>query len=195
MLLPAASARDIDYLLEHVNEILAEPLSRDDVVAVYAGLRPLLAGGAGTTAKLSREHTVSRIAPGLVVVADGKFTTYRVIAAQALDEAATQLGRPVPRSCTDRVPLVGAAGFLALWNGTNWPQSTAWTSSSLSISCTGTATLSIRCWSLGWPQTDVDRELRQYRAAVSAALDAEGEPDSQSAEAALRRALEVPLSA
>jgi glycerol-3-phosphate dehydrogenase len=48
---------------------------------------------------------------------------------------------------------------------------------------------------LGWTQTDVDRELRQYRAAVAAGLDAEGEPDDQSAEAARRRALEVPLSA
>lgn len=113
---PAASARDIDYLLDHVNSILGEPLSRDDVVGVYAGLRPLLAGDADTTAKLSREHTVSRVAPGLVVVAGGKFTTYRVMAAQAVDEAARELGRPVPPSCTDRLPLVGAPGFLALWN-------------------------------------------------------------------------------
>ena len=48
---------------------------------------------------------------------------------------------------------------------------------------------------LGWTQADVDRELRQYQAAVTAALDAEGEPDDQSAEAARRRALEIPLSA
>ena len=113
---PAASARDVDYLLDHVNSILNEPLSRDDVAGVYAGLRPLLAGDAGTTAKLSREHTVSRVAPGLTVVAGGKFTTYRVMAAEAVDEAASGLGRPVPPSCTDRLPLVGGSGFLALWN-------------------------------------------------------------------------------
>ena len=113
---PAASAQDVDYLLDHVNSILSEPLSRDDVVGVYAGLRPLLAGAADTTAKLSREHTVSRVAPGLVVVAGGKFTTYRVMAAEAVDEAASELGRPVPPSCTDRLPLTGASGFLALWN-------------------------------------------------------------------------------
>ena len=99
-----------------MNSILTEPLSRDDVVGVYAGLRPLLAGDADTTAKLSREHTVSRVAPGLVMVAGGKFTTYRVMAAEAVDEAAARLGRPVPPSCTDRLPLVGASGFLALWN-------------------------------------------------------------------------------
>ncbi len=113
---PVASARDIDYLLDHVNAILSEPLRRDDVVGVYAGLRPLLAADADTTAKLSREHTVSRVAPGLVVVAGGKFTTYRVMAAQAVDEAVRELGRAVPPSCTDRIPLVGASGFLALWN-------------------------------------------------------------------------------
>ena len=113
---PSASARDIDYLLDHVNAFLDQPLDRADVVGVYAGLRPLLAGTAETTAKLSREHTVSRVAPGLVVVAGGKFTTYRVMAAQAVDEAARGLDQTVPASCTDRIPLVGASGFLALWN-------------------------------------------------------------------------------
>lgn len=116
---PSASARDIDYLLDHVNAILRKPLRREDVVGVYAGLRPLVAGTAGTTAKLSREHTISRAAPGLVVVAGGKFTTYRVMAAQAVDEAASGLDQTVPPSCTDRVPLAGASGYLALWNRRN----------------------------------------------------------------------------
>ena len=116
---PSASAPDIDYLLDHVNAILRKPLRRQDVVGVYAGLRPLLAGTAERTAKLSREHTISRAAPGLVVVAGGKFTTYRVMAAEAVDEAASELGRTVPASCTDRVPLAGASGYLALWNRRN----------------------------------------------------------------------------
>ena len=116
---PSASARDIDYLLDHVNAILRKPLRREDVVGVYAGLRPLVAGTADTTAKLSREHTISRAAPGLVVVAGGKFTTYRVMAAQAVDEAASGLDQRVPPSCTDRVPLAGASGYLALWNRRN----------------------------------------------------------------------------
>jgi glycerol-3-phosphate dehydrogenase len=113
---PSANARDIDYLLDHVNAILRKPLRHQDVVGVYAGLRPLLDGTAGTTAKLSREHTISRAAPGLVVVAGGKFTTYRIMAAQAVDEAVGGLDQPVPPSCTDRVPLAGASGYLALWN-------------------------------------------------------------------------------
>ena len=53
---PAASSADIDYILEHANALLAKPLTREDVVGVYAGLRPLLAGESDETSKLSREH-------------------------------------------------------------------------------------------------------------------------------------------
>src|SRR6185369_4988758 len=53
---PAASRSDIDYILEHANALLEKPLTRDDVVGVYAGLRPLLAGESDQTSKLSREH-------------------------------------------------------------------------------------------------------------------------------------------
>ncbi len=56
---PAASSADIDYLLGHANRLLADPLTRDDVVGVYAGLRPLLAGESDSTSKLSREHAVA----------------------------------------------------------------------------------------------------------------------------------------
>ena len=65
----------------------APPLTRDDVQGVYAGLRPLLAGESDATSKLSREHTVAHPVPGLVVVAGGKYTTYRVMAKDAVDEA------------------------------------------------------------------------------------------------------------
>jgi glycerol-3-phosphate dehydrogenase len=113
---PAASATDIDYLLEHVNEVLNTPLSRADVQGVYAGLRPLLSGESESTSKLSREHTVGSPVPGLVVVAGGKYTTYRVMARDAVDACVYALGRAVPPSCTDDVPLVGADGYTALWN-------------------------------------------------------------------------------
>jgi len=69
---PAASKTDIQYLLDHVNEVLATPLTRDDVEGVYAGLRPLLSGESDETSKLSREHTVVAPVPGLVLVAGGK---------------------------------------------------------------------------------------------------------------------------
>ncbi|MFJ9851317.1 glycerol-3-phosphate dehydrogenase/oxidase [Streptomyces sp. NPDC101150] len=113
---PAASSADIDYLLEHVNSVLAIPLTRDDVEGVYAGLRPLLAGESDATSKLSREHTVAHPVPGLVVVAGGKYTTYRVMAKDAVDEAVHGLDRRVAECVTEDVPLVGAEGYRALWN-------------------------------------------------------------------------------
>jgi glycerol-3-phosphate dehydrogenase len=113
---PAATAKDIDYLLDHVNQVLTTPLTREDVEGVYAGLRPLLAGESDSTAKLSREHVVAHPVPGLVVVAGGKYTTYRVMARDAVDEAVRALDERVPPSCTESVPLLGAPGFKAKWN-------------------------------------------------------------------------------
>ena len=114
---PAASATDIDYVLGHVNRVLTTELTREDVEGVYAGLRPLLSGESEETSKLSREHVVAHAAPGLVVVAGGKYTTYRVMAADAVDAAVHGLDRGLPKSCTDNVPLLGAEGYQALWNG------------------------------------------------------------------------------
>ncbi|MBT2555645.1 glycerol-3-phosphate dehydrogenase/oxidase [Arthrobacter sp. ISL-5] len=116
---PAASSKDIDYLLEHVNRVLKRPLTREDVEGVYAGLRPLLAGENDSTAKLSREHIVAHPVPGLVVVAGGKWTTYRVMAKDAVDEASRSMDERVPPSCTESVPLLGATGFKAAWNRRN----------------------------------------------------------------------------
>jgi glycerol-3-phosphate dehydrogenase len=113
---PAASAHDIDYLLEHLNSVLSSPLTREDVEGVYAGLRPLLTGEEESTSKLSREHVVGHPVPGLVVVAGGKFTTYRVMAADAVDEAARTMDARVPDSCTAELPLVGADGYRPMWN-------------------------------------------------------------------------------
>jgi glycerol-3-phosphate dehydrogenase len=113
---PAASTRDIDYILEHVNEVLATPLTREDVEGVYAGLRPLLAGESEETSRLSREHVVAHAVPGLVVVAGGKYTTYRVMAKDAVDAVAHALDDRFGSCVTDRVPCVGAEGFQATWN-------------------------------------------------------------------------------
>ncbi|WP_026248240.1 glycerol-3-phosphate dehydrogenase/oxidase [Streptomyces sp. LaPpAH-108] len=113
---PAASSADIDYVLEHVNSVLAVPLTRDDVEGVYAGLRPLLAGESEATSKLSREHTVAHPVPGLVVVAGGKYTTYRVMAEDAVDAAVHGLDRRVAESVTEEIPLLGAEGYPAMWN-------------------------------------------------------------------------------
>jgi glycerol-3-phosphate dehydrogenase len=113
---PAASAKDIAYVLEHVNSVLVTPLTPEDVEGVFAGLRPLLAGESDLTSKLSREHIVAHPIPGLVVVAGGKYTTYRVMAADAVDEAARALDLRVASSCTHEIPLLGAEGFRAAWN-------------------------------------------------------------------------------
>ena len=80
------------------------------------GLRPLLAGESEQTSKLSREHVVAHPTPGLIVVAGGKYTTYRIMARDAIDEAARTLGGSVPESTTQDIPLVGAVGYHAMWN-------------------------------------------------------------------------------
>jgi len=113
---PAASRADIDYLLDQANRVLKTPLTRDDVLGVYAGLRPLLAGDSESTSRLSREHVVAQPVPGLVLVAGGKYTTYRLMARDAVDAVVHALDWRAPPSCTDRVPLAGADGYLALWN-------------------------------------------------------------------------------
>jgi len=113
---PAATAADIDYILEHVNSVLAVPLTRDDVEGVFAGLRPLLAGESDQTSKLSREHIVAHSVPGLVVVAGGKWTTYRIMAKDAIDEAVAALDANVPPSATEDIALLGAEGYKAAWN-------------------------------------------------------------------------------
>lgn len=112
---PLVTNDDVAYLLSHVNEVLADPLTPEDVEAVYAGLRPLLTGDSQSTAKLSREHLVGHPAPGMVTVVGGKFTTYRVMAEDAVDEAVRDFSDPVPASRTVNVPLVGAEGWSAIW--------------------------------------------------------------------------------
>ncbi|WP_297502242.1 glycerol-3-phosphate dehydrogenase/oxidase [Pseudonocardia sp.] len=116
---PAASAADIDYLLQHVNAVLEQPLTHEDVEGVYAGLRPLLAGESDSTSKLSREHAVAIPVPGLVVVAGGKYTTYRIMAKDAVDAAVHGLDARVPASVTENIPLLGAEGWEALKNSVN----------------------------------------------------------------------------
>jgi len=113
---PAASRTDIDYVLGHINQILVEPLDHDDVIGVYAGLRPLLSGESDATSKLSREHAVARTAPGLVTVAGGKYTTYRVMAEDTIDLAGVELGGRIPKSSTAQTPILGADGYHAFWN-------------------------------------------------------------------------------
>lgn len=108
---PTATAADVRYILDHVNALLREPLTRADIVGTYAGLRPLMTGASKETAKLSREHAVAEPVPGLYVIAGGKYTTYRVMAADVVDAVTARLGGDIPASTTARLPIVGAEGY------------------------------------------------------------------------------------
>jgi glycerol-3-phosphate dehydrogenase len=115
---PVATSTDVDYLLEQANKLLVRPLTRQDVIGFFAGLRPLLQPGTkqGTSsAKISREHTVAAPAPGLTMIAGGKLTTYRVMAEDAVDFALGPAAKAKP-SITKHLPLLGAEGYDAVRN-------------------------------------------------------------------------------
>jgi glycerol-3-phosphate dehydrogenase len=111
---PVPSDDEVRQLLETVNQVLAVPLQRSDVVGSYAGLRPLvLPESAGTgpgdaTADLSRKHLL-RWDGAVLSVVGGKLTTYRAMAEETVDAVVERLGRGAPRSGTARLPLIGAA--------------------------------------------------------------------------------------
>ncbi|MCU1377426.1 MAG: glycerol-3-phosphate dehydrogenase [Acidimicrobiales bacterium] len=111
---PRCTAEDVRYLLDAMNASLAEPLTEADVLATWAGLRPLVkAATTGRTADLSRRHRISHSASGLVSVTGGKLTTYRRMAADTVDEVVHGLGKGA-RSRTRRLRLHGAAGYAEL---------------------------------------------------------------------------------
>ena len=106
---PVANRADVDYVLAKVNSVLVRPVSRAQICGVYAGLRPLVAAEGAPTTRLSREHRLFAPLPGLTAIAGGKYTTYRVMARDAVDAAGHDLGVVAP-SRTHEVPLVDAAG-------------------------------------------------------------------------------------
>jgi glycerol-3-phosphate dehydrogenase len=104
-----ASPADIDYLLAAANMFFpAARLTPDDVVAAWAGIRPLVASGfTRDPASASREHRIDRSASGLISVSGGKLTTYRSMAVEIVDVVERALGRAPSRSRTDRTALPG----------------------------------------------------------------------------------------
>jgi glycerol-3-phosphate dehydrogenase len=105
---PEPPAADVAFLLDTLNATLATPLTQDDVLGAYAGLRPLIEGDETTTADLSRRHAVVQAPDGLISVVGGKLTTYRKMAQDAVD-------RVTDRPCRTRdLPLIGAAARDAL---------------------------------------------------------------------------------
>lgn len=99
---PRPMADEIDFILETASGYLSEDPSRSDVLSVFTGIRPLVkAGEAGSTAALSREHTIQISKSGLLTMAGGKWTTYRRMAEDCVNHAATLAGLD-ERPCVTR---------------------------------------------------------------------------------------------
>jgi glycerol-3-phosphate dehydrogenase len=96
---PRALPEEIDFLLENAGRYLAHDPKRDDVLSVFAGLRPLVQNGdPAQTKRLSREHAVLVSPSGLVTIVGGKWTTYRKMAQDTIDDA-EGVGGLAPRRC------------------------------------------------------------------------------------------------
>jgi glycerol-3-phosphate dehydrogenase len=104
---PQPPEEDVDFLLAVLGRALERPLTRDDVVGAYAGLRPLLDSN-GSTADLSRRHAVLVSGSGVVTIVGGKLTTYRRMAEDAVDRALAVSGLSARPCSTRRLPLLGA---------------------------------------------------------------------------------------
>ena len=99
---PIALEEEIEFILETAGMYLQKAPTRDDVLSVFVGIRPLVrADGAGSTAALSRDHTIAISHSGLLTIAGGKWTTYRKMAQDCVDHAIT-LAKLDERPCVTR---------------------------------------------------------------------------------------------
>lgn len=112
---PVASLADIDYLLAHASEYLRRPVRRQDVLAAWSGLRPLVyAPGKGATQELARSHVLDLSPRGLLTITGGKWTSYRAMAEEAVDAACGAFGFDRRRPCATRhLRLLGSRGYVA----------------------------------------------------------------------------------
>jgi glycerol-3-phosphate dehydrogenase len=106
---PRPLREELDFLLAHAARYLTRDPTPDDVLSTFAGLRPLVSesGSAGGTAALSRDHTLHVSASGLLTVAGGKWTTYRRMAEDTVDQAALLAGLEERPSVTRALPIHG----------------------------------------------------------------------------------------
>jgi glycerol-3-phosphate dehydrogenase len=195
-----ATGADVDYLLAKANALLAEPLTRADVHGVTAGLRPLVADAArADTTRISRRHRVESPLPWLTTIAGGKYTTYRVMAADTVDAVMRALGRR-GGSVTRDVPLLGREGgdevaFACTHEGALHLEDvlerrtrTALTAPDRGLAAAEPAA-EVMAGALGWSAQRTGAEVEAYRARVAAAHAAEAERDDAAALAAHRRVL------
>ncbi len=109
---PAPSDDEVDYLLRQLGKWLQPAPTRDDLRASWAGLRPLIAEHAASTANIVREHHVEVGPKGLITIAGGKWTTYRLMAEETVDRVIETAGLAPSRECHTRtLALMGAEGF------------------------------------------------------------------------------------
>jgi glycerol-3-phosphate dehydrogenase len=103
---------DVEYLLGLLNRVVRRPVTVDDVTYAFAGLRPLVRDQSvgGDTAKVTREHRIVRVAPGVLAIVGGKWTTYRVMARDVVDTVLAEAGLPERPCRTQSIPLIGSAG-------------------------------------------------------------------------------------
>lgn len=106
---PGITRDDVDYLLDHASRFLTAPIDRRDVIGAYAGLRPLISAGSGSSARLSRRHEVVQSAAGFYSIIGGKLTTYRRMAEDVVNAATgRRIGMASP---TRTLGLSGAEGL------------------------------------------------------------------------------------
>jgi len=199
---PVATGADIDYLLAKTNALLRAPLTREDIHGVIAGLRPLVAEGArADTTRISRKHVVESPAPGLTTIAGGKYTTYRVMAADLIDAAARALGSAAT-SVTRDVPLLdepASAGEEAVFACTHEGAlhlddflerrtRLALTAPDRGLAAAAPAAAAMAA-ALGWSRERERAELDAWHAQVAARRAAEAEREDAAALAAYRAVL------
>lgn len=167
---PIPTDAEIDFLLGVLNTALSSPLTRADIRGSYAGLRPLIDTGDGSTADLSRQHAVLRSPSGVITVVGGKLTTYRRMAQDAVD-AAVDAGRLSAGPCrTTRLPLVGAPGHPASQPSTGLPSSLVARHGGAARAVVAAATVAEPLEPIA-DGVDVTRAEVQYAVAFEGALD------------------------
>jgi glycerol-3-phosphate dehydrogenase len=107
------TAEDVDYLLRHLNQYVARPITPDDIVSGFAGARPLVGSDSSSdTKKLARDDVIEvDPASGLISIMGGKWTTHRAMAEDTIHTAQQVLGLPQTESKTRNHILYGGEGF------------------------------------------------------------------------------------
>lgn len=107
---PVALSEEIDFIIAHFNAYNNKKIDRSDLMSVFAGLRPLVkTSNKGNTALASRDHTILVSSSNLITITGGKWTTYRKMAKDAVNNAAFVAKLPVVKCSTRKLRLHGYA--------------------------------------------------------------------------------------